>query len=632
MVNKIETSWGEKINWLASGGAALAGIALAACAGIVCYEVVLRYIFNSPTEWTLDLSVYLTIWFAYGSMAYVQKEGRHVSVDVFIIHLSPRVRAIWDIVIAILYLFFSCMLLYYGTEFTIQSIKMHEYSREMWRVIIWPVKLAIPIGGFLLVLILLKELIDKIHYFLRESFDLDKEVGFFSRSHILIPLFIAALIIGFGLFKAFSIIGMAVFLVIMLFSGVPIFPTLGLVGASGIFLHAGGLGGLNACYATISFGALANFALVALPLYILVGQILQSAGVGEELYDFASKWLGHLPGGESAATIVACSIFAAISSSSVATAVTIGLVALPALAARKYNKPFSYGLLAAGGTLGIMIPPSGAMIIYSMVTEESLGKLFLAGMVPGLILSGGFIGWAVFRCWRTGEYEKRPKASWKVRYDSLKTAFWGLMAPVIILGGIYSGICTPLESGALAVAYALVMVAVRGKVKIRDIPKVLADSTLGATMVMSIVVSALVLGTYMTLQQIPQHTLDFVLSLNLSRWGVVAGIFILLTVLGMFLEVISVMLITLPVIYPLVIGLGFNGLWFAVFVTLTMEMALLTPPVGLNLYVITGISQAHLTAVLRGVIPFFIIMLLGLILFCLFPSLSTWLPNMMITR
>jgi len=310
----------------------------------------------------------------------------------------------------------------------------------------------------------------------------------------------------------------------------------------------------------------------------------------------------------------------------------IGLIALPALALRNYNKSFSYGLLAAGGTLGIMVPPSGSMIIYAAMTDESLGKLFIAGAIPGLILAAGFILYSMYYVKFKSPVDRPPAVSWPERLKALKTGLWGLAAPILIMGGIYTGMFTPLESGAVAVLYSLLMVLGRGKIKFREVPKVLQMSTESGTMVLGIVVGAMLLGNFMTMLQVPNMAMDYVASLNVSRWIVMLAIFALLTMLGMFLEVISTMMITLPILYPLIISLGFDGIWFAVMVTLVMEMALLTPPVGLNLYVIMGIAKAEIGPVLRGVIPFFIIMMVGLILFAIFPGISTWLPSIAFVR
>ncbi|MDI6615588.1 MAG: TRAP transporter large permease, partial [Syntrophaceae bacterium] len=511
-----------------------------------------------------------------------------------------------------------------------ESFRINEYSRDMWKVIMWPIKAAVPVGSLLLSLYLVKEFISKLRLF--QTIPWSKGQTFLEKTIPVTVLLAAIVIASVMLFPLNGVLGMVVLMLVLLFFGLPIFPSLGIVGAFGIFFVFGGMSGLNASLARVSFSSLESFSLLCLPLFILVGQILQSGGVGEEIYNMASKWTNWLPGGEGVATIIACTVFAAISTSSVATAITIGLIALPALALRNYNKSFSYGLLAAGGTLGIMVPPSGSMIIYSAMTEESLGKLFIAGLFPGLILSGAFICYTIIFCKYKGEQEAPPVVTWPERLQALKTGLWGLTAPIIIMGGIYSGVLTPLESGAIAVLYSLCMVVGRGKLSLRTLPKVMRMSTESSTMVLSIIVGAMILGNFMTMMRVPNMAMDFVSSLEISRWWVMVAIFALLTVLGMFLEVISTMMITLPILYPLIISLGFDGIWFAVMVTLVMEMALLTPPVGLNLYVIMGITKASLMDVMRGTVPFFIIMIGGLILFAVFPEISTWLPSKMFVR
>ncbi|MCJ7593538.1 MAG: TRAP transporter large permease subunit [Desulfobacterales bacterium] len=621
---------GKGIDWIIPVSIALAGCMLLLMTFVTAYEVFVRYLFNSPTSWTLDFAVYMLIGFAYCSMVYVESQDRHIRVDLLLYQLSPRTRWIWEIATKIIFLIFILLLIYFSTEFAYDSYENKEYAWTMWYVLTWPAKSAVPFGGALLGLYLIKEIIEKIAY-LRTN-PLERGKGILDNPKVILPVFFAFIALSIYLMSVNAIVGMILLLLVMLFGAVPIFPALGLVGIIGYYLVFGGLGAVRASFPAVSYLSLETFALVCLPLFVLIGQLLQSSGTGDELYELSTKWFGHLPAGEGIATILACSVFAAISASSVSTAATVGLVAIPALIARKYNKNLSYGLLAAGGTLGTMIPPSGSMIIYSMVTEESLGKLFMAGVIPGLILATGFIVYTILFCSFSSksEYQRQPAASWGERYDATKKAIWGLLAPVIVLGGIYSGVFTPLESGAIAVVYGLAMVLIRRKVTLRQLPGLMAHSTLASTMVLSIIVGALVLGDLMTLLKLPDEAMNLVQSMHLSRWTVIIIIMGMYMVLGMFLELVSCLLITLPVVYPLVTSLGFDGIWFAVMVTLNMEMAQITPPVGLNLYVVTGIAQTKLFNVLKGVFPFFIIMVLAMIIFAIFPSLSTWLPSTMV--
>ncbi len=598
---------------------------------ITTYEVISRYVFNSPTQWTLDLSIYLLVWYCYATIASLQQHGRHVKVDLITSHFTERTQFIWDILTNTIFLVLTLLIIYYGSGYFWHSFNTQEYSWAMWRVLIWPVKIAVPFGGILISLILIKQILTGFRQWPKLVVP-EEKASLLNRPRLTIPIFLLLIFGSAYLYTVNGALGMVLLMLVLLFGGVPIFPALGMVGVVGYYLVIGGENALAASFPSISYSSLENFALVCLPLYIFVGQAISSSGVSEEIYNAASKWVGHLPGGEAVATILACSIFAAVSTSSVATAMTIGLIAIPALLARKYNKQFSYGLLAAGGTLGIMIPPSGTMIIYSAVTEESLGKLFIAGVIPGILLAALFIGYAVYYCLRTGNYEKVAPASWKERYQATIAAFWGLLAPLIILGGIYSGVFTPMEAGAIAAVYVLLMVLVRGKLNLKGVANVALLATNNSTMILSIIVGAMLLGDYMTLSKIPDQATEFIMASKLSPSMVIVFLMIMYVILGMFLEVISIMLITLPIVYPIIIKLGFDGIWFAVLITLNMEMALITPPVGLNLYVIQGIGNARLADILKGVLPFFWIMVFWMIFLGIFPSLSTWLPNAMIKR
>lgn len=619
------------IDWVIEGSSILAGSFLIIIAFVTSYEVFFRNVLNSPTNWTLDLSIYLLIWFSYSSLAFLQKHHRHVRVDLLIFRLPPRSKEIWEIVTTILFLMFILAMIYYVTGYTITSFKNREYGWAMWRILIWPVKAAMPVGTIILGLCLVKDLMNRFRALPSFSYH-EKTYSFLNKTFLLLSIFFLAIGCSIYLYKVNAGLGMLFLMLVLLFGEVPIFPALGITGVVGFYLVMGGEVAVASSFPGVSYTSLENFSLVCLPLFVFVGQAISNSGISEEIYDAATKWVGHLPGGESVATILACSIFASVSVSSVATATTIGLIAIPALLSRKYNKSFSYGLLAAGGTLGIMIPPSGTMIIYSAVTEESLGKLFMAGVIPGILLALCFIAYSIYYCKRTGEYEKRSSATWKERWESTKRAMWGLSAPAIILGGIYSGIFTPLEAGAIAAVYVLIMVIVRRKIRPQEIFKVLRDSTFASTMVLSIIVGALLLGEFMTLTKIPDKAIELVEAMKLPPWEVMIILMVLYIILGMFLEVVSIMLITLPIVYPLIIKLGFDGIWFAVMITLNMEMALITPPVGLNLYAIQGIAQTRLAYVLKGVWPFFIIMVIFLVFLGLFPSLSTWLPQMIVPR
>lgn len=412
---------------------------------------------------------------------------------------------------------------------------------------------------------------------------------------------------------------------LLLLIGFPVAFSLGLTGMAGFALLMGS--DSLAQVPIIAYKTLDEFTLSAVPLYILLSQILLAGKVGNDLYEVASKWVRHLPAGLGVATVLACGAFAAISGSSVATAVTIGMVAIPEMVSRGYPKELVLGLVAGGGTLGILIPPSIPMILYGSITGESVGALFIAGIVPGFILTGLFILYVVL--FVSKKVPAQAPASWPERMSSLRHSSWGLFLPVLIIGGIYTGIFTPTEAAAVGTIYSLfITFFIYRTLTLRDLPSIMVDTAKSNAMVMAIVVGAMLYGFILTIMQIPQQLTEMVTSMDVNRWVVMLAINILLLFLGCILETVSIILITVPLLYPLILKLGFDPIWFAVILVINLELALITPPVGMNLFVIQGISPGtKMSEILRGVLPFGLLMVLTLVAIAWFPWLATWLPE-----
>jgi C4-dicarboxylate transporter, DctM subunit len=408
----------------------------------------------------------------------------------------------------------------------------------------------------------------------------------------------------------------------LLLLGLPVAFALALLAVAGMYFFNGGTFAFNQI-PIISYKSLDDFSLTSLPMYVLMSQILLVSGVGRDLYEMASRWFRHLPGGLAIATLFCCGIFAAISGSSVATAVTVGAVALPEMVKRGYNKRYVLGLLAAGGTLGILIPPSVPMIIYGSVTGESIGKLFIAGIVPGLILTIIFM---IFSAYQTRHIKDEP-ATWKERMEATKTAIWGLLLPVIVIGGIYSGIFTPTEAAAVGVVVSLgVSAFVYRNLNLENIKTIIFSTVKTNAMILMIIVGAMLLGYIMTILQIPQTVTNYATQQDISPWIIFILINVVLLILGMFLETISILVITLPILYPIIMALGFDPIWFAIIMVINMELALISPPVGLNLFVLKGIDRTNtISEIVKGVIPYAIIMVLFIILLSIFPEIATFL-------
>ena len=421
------------------------------------------------------------------------------------------------------------------------------------------------------------------------------------------------------------IVGFTLLLLILLASGLPVAFSLGLGGVAGMILFMGGDGAL-AQLPIIGYKSLDDFVLTAVPMYILMSQILLTGKVGNDLFELANKWLRHLPGGLGIATVMACAVFAAITGSSVACAVTIGAIAIPEMLARGYDRQLVLGAVAAGGTLGILIPPSIPMILYGAITDESIGKLFMSGVIPGVIMTLMFTAIVVYR---SRNLQREAAATWEERISALKKSIWGLFLPIIVVGGIYTGIFTPTEAAGIGTVYSLfITFCVYRTLSFKDMPGILNDTIKTTCMIFAIMIGASLFGFVLTILDAPQALTNYVAALNTNRWFVFLAINGLLLFLGCILESVSIIFITLPILFPLIMSLGFDPIWFNVVMLLNLELALITPPVGMNLFVLQGISpDSKMTEIVKGVIPFGLAMFVLIFILCLFPELAIWLPT-----
>ncbi len=415
-------------------------------------------------------------------------------------------------------------------------------------------------------------------------------------------------------------------LIVVLFTGLPVAFSLGSTSVLLILLN-----GLPAkIVGSTMFSGLESFTLLSIPLFILMSQILLDGRVGDDLFDVMNAWVRHLPGGLAIATVLACAFFSAITGSGAATAATIGMVAYPAMIERGYDKKFTLGLLAAGGTLGILIPPSIPMILYGAITEESVGKLFIAGVVPGLILTAIFIIYAVFKSKRGG-FTPMERTSWSERMSVTKKNVWGILLPLLIIGGIYSGVFTPTEAAAVGLIYSLfITIVIYKTIKLSELPKICLKSVGTSCMIAIIIAAAILFGKVMTMLMIPQKLTQLIIQINLSPLMFIIAMNLLMLILGMMLETVSIILLTMPLVTPILVALNIDPIWYAIILTVNMTMALITPPVGMNLYVINGLRKdISMSDIIQGVWPFIILMTFMLILAMAFPQMSLWLPSIM---
>ena len=373
------------------------------------------------------------------------------------------------------------------------------------------------------------------------------------------------------------------------------------------------------------FTGINSTTLMAIPGFVFAGLIMAKGGISKYLIECISSWVGHIKGGLSVVTVLTCMIFAAISGSSPATAAAIGAIMIPMMVNAGYEKKYSMGLVAAAGTLGILIPPSIPLILYGSVSEQSTGRLFSAGILPGVLLGFALIVYAVIVAHRKG-YGGMNKVPLSDRLRPTLRAIWGLIMPVVILGTIYTGVVTPTEASFLAALYALIVsIFIYRELNWAEFKKILNESINTTAMIFLIIAAALVLGMFLTTEQIPQAFAAWVSDSGFNKWTFLLIVSILFFILGMFLEPTSIILITLPILLPIITALEIDVIHFAIIMVVNMELGMITPPVGLNLFVVSGISEEKVENVIRGVVPFFAIFIIVLVLIILFPQISLYL-------
>lgn len=375
------------------------------------------------------------------------------------------------------------------------------------------------------------------------------------------------------------------------------------------------------------FTGIEKFEIMAVPFFILAGNFLTHGGVARRMIRFATDMVGHLHGGLGLAGVLACAIFAAVSGSSPATVVAIGSILLPAMVKAGFPNRFGAGVITTSGALGILIPPSIVMVMYSVSTNTSVGALFMAGVIPGLLLALllGLTTW-----WRAKKfnYPRQPKASWAQRFDSLRKAIWGLLLIVVVMGGIYSGIFTPTEAAAMSAVYSfIVAVFIYKDMGLKDVPKVLLSSANMSAMLLYIITNAVLFSFIMTNENIPQTMADWMIGTGVGVIGFLLISNILLLIAGNFMEPSSIVLILAPILFPIAVKLGIDPVHFGILMVVNMEVGMCHPPVGLNLYVASGITKMGITELTVAVWPWLLTMLTFLVVVTYWPPLSLWLPK-----
>jgi tripartite ATP-independent transporter DctM subunit len=381
----------------------------------------------------------------------------------------------------------------------------------------------------------------------------------------------------------------------------------------------------------VTYQTASSYALTVIPLFFLMGQLASQSGMGIELYRTVYRWIGFMPGGLAMATVCACAGFAAVSGSSLATAATVGMVALPEMKRFRYDDALATGCVAAGGTLGILIPPSTVMVIYGILTEQPIGTLFIAGIIPGIILTGLFLLTIFIQTRKEPDMgPPGPKFSFAEKLESLKDTGSVIVTFALVVGGLYEGWFAPTEAAAVGALIVLVIIFVKRKLTRELLTSSLTETALSTAMIFTILIGANIFSYFMALSDLPATFSGWITGTGMNRYLTMFIICLVYIFLGCIMEGFAIMFLTLPIVFPMVIGMGFDPIWFGVLMTLLIEMGLITPPVGINVYVISGVARdVPMATIFRGIFPFFIAMLVCMVLLLLFPQLALLLPATM---
>jgi C4-dicarboxylate transporter DctM subunit len=418
-------------------------------------------------------------------------------------------------------------------------------------------------------------------------------------------------------------------LIVLMLTGMPISIALGLTVLSFLFTMTDVP---VEAVALKLFTGIEKFEIMAIPFFILAGNFLTHGGVARRMIQFATSMVGHWHGGLALAGVLACALFAAVSGSSPATVVAIGSIILPAMVKQGYPKSFGAGVITTSGALGILIPPSIVMVMYSVSTNTSVGKLFMAGVIPGLMLAA-LLGLTTWILARKHNYPRMDKASWTERWLAFRRSAWGLLLIVIVMGGIYSGIFTPTEAAAMAAVYAFIIaVFVYKDLNLQQVPKVLLDSAAMSAMLLYIITNAVLFSFLMTSEGIPQAMAGWIMDKGFGLVSFLLVVNLLLLLAGNVMEPSSIVLIMAPILFPVAIALGVDPVHFGIIMVVNMEIGMCHPPVGLNLYVASSITKMGITELTVAVLPWLCTMLVFLLLITYVPQISLWLPNLVFSR
>jgi C4-dicarboxylate transporter, DctM subunit len=601
-------------------------------------DVCLRYVFNSPLPGVFILCEMLMVGTVYLAAAYVQQQKGHVRVDIVIEKLKGAPRISLELATLILALVAFGLVLWQSAVYAWDAWITDDHTMGLVEYPVWPAKAVLTVGIGLLCLRLATDIrhgFCKLHHLGRSEPSAPHAWLLWAGASVL-PL---ALLAGyFALSPAEPTLDpatvgwcMLVVMILILFAGLPVSFALLVLGVVGYWIIAGPVRTLS-IVGIVPYEKMANYTLSVVPLFILMGHLAYHAGFANSLYITAQKWVGHIPGSLAQATVLGGAVFGAACGSGLASCATLARICIPAMRNVGIDTRLAVGTVAGTGTIAQMIPPSILMVIYAVITDQSVAKLLIAGIIPGIIAAANYMIMIYVRCRLNPALAPQTlkEVSWKERFISLKHS-WGIgVIALVVMGGIYSGIFTPTEAGALGAFGVLSLGVVSRRLKIADVREAVRDSTQTTAMIFLIIATALLFGYFLGISRIPAAVSDLIVGLNVHRLVILMGILLMYIIAGFFIDMLAFAFLTLPIVFPSITALGYDPLWFGVITVHMFEVALITPPFGLNLFIIRGmVPEASMGEIIQGVLWFAAMDVVTLIIYVMFPQVATWLPSLM---
>lgn len=597
---------------------------------VTTVDVVLRYVFGSPLPGIFSLCQMVMVGVVYFAVAFVQQQKGHVRVDVVIDRLAGNPRAVMEIATLLVALAAFGMMFWKTGQYAWRSWVTQDFEMGLVEYPFWPARTAIFLGVGILCLRLVTD-IGHYHAQLREGSDKWIILSFLA----VLPLALLILYLftgSFGMEFEPTTVGWALLLVmiVVLFGGLPVAFALLALGIIG-YWTLGGPSRTLSIVGIIPYAKVAQYTLTVIPLFILMGNFTYHGGFANSLYLTTRKWVGRIPGGLAQATVVGGALFGAACGSGLASCAILSRICVPEMRNAGIDTKLAIGTVAGTGTIAVMIPPSVLMVIYAIITDQSVAALLIAGIIPGLVAAFWYMVMIYVRCKCNPSLSPQllENITWKDRFKSLGHS-WGTAAlGLIVMGGIYTGVFTPSEAGALGAAAALALGVFARKLKFKTLKEALTDATKTTAMIFLIIATAMVFGCFLGISRVPTTVSDFLLGLQVPRIYILMGILLMYVIAGFFIDMLAFAFLTLPIIFPAIQALGYDPLWFGVITVHMFEVALVTPPFGLNLFIIRGMTGVPMGEIIRGVSWFVAMDMVTLASYVAFPQLATWLPSMM---